>query len=229
MQVAIATITWARDEAEGVLLRRCIARLQDTGLPVVVGDAGTDPSFLEFLRDQRSLDVVVAEARGLVPQVQAAMERAGALGTPFVFYTESDKEFFFRERMQGFLERAVSGEPAVTLAARSEASLASYPPAQQYTEGFINGLCSETFGAGGDYSYGPFLMPRGLLPAVAAANPTLGWGWRHALFAAAHRNGIPIRHIVDDYPCPADQREEDAAERRHRLRQLAQNILGLID
>ena len=69
MRVAVATITWARDEAEGALLRHSIARLLDSGLPVVVSDAGTDPSFLEFLRRQASLVVVVPSARGLVPQV----------------------------------------------------------------------------------------------------------------------------------------------------------------
>jgi hypothetical protein len=34
--------------------------------------------------------------------------------------------------------------------------------------------------------------------------------------------------VTGDYPCPPDQRVEDDAERTHRLRQLGENILGLI-
>ena len=56
----------------------------------------------------------------------------------------------------------------------------------------------------------------------------LGWGWRHAVFHAAHRGGLRVEHVIDDYPCPPDQRVEDDAERTHRLRQLSDNIRGLI-
>ena len=54
------------------------------------------------------------------------------------------------------------------------------------------------------------------------------WGWRHFVFATAARAGYKIRHVVGDYPCPPDQREENDAERLHRLRQLQQNIQGLL-
>jgi hypothetical protein len=45
---------------------------------------------------------------------------------------------------------------------------------------------------------------------------------------AAHRAGLHIVHVVEDYPCPPDQRREEEAERIHRMRQLIQNILGMI-
>jgi hypothetical protein len=38
-----------------------------------------------------------------------------------------------------------------------------------------------------DYSYGPFLFNGTLLSFVEALEPTLGWGWRHCIFRAAHR------------------------------------------
>jgi hypothetical protein len=100
---------------------------------------------------------------------------------------------------------------------------------QRYTEGVINHLCGELLGAAGDYSYGPFLMNRGLLPYIANLHPRLGWGWRHFMFRAASREGLSVLHGVGDYPCPPGQRWEDEAERRHRMRQLSENILGLIE
>jgi len=36
-------------------------------------------------------------------------------------------------------------------------------------------------------------------------------------------------HIAAHHPCPADGQMEEGAERAHRLRQLRQNILGLIE
>jgi hypothetical protein len=40
---------------------------------------------------------------------------------------------------------------------------------------------------------------------------------------------LRVVQLTDDYPCPPDQRHEDDRERTHRLRQLSQNILGLIE
>ena len=48
------------------------------------------------------------------------------------------------------------------------------------------------------------------------------------MFAAAARAGYRIGHVVGDYPCPPDQREENDVERLHRVRQLQQNIHGLL-
>jgi hypothetical protein len=100
---------------------------------------------------------------------------------------------------------------------------------QRYTEGVINRLCAEMLGVAGDYSYGPFLMARALVPRVERLEGSLGWGWRHRIFLACHRERLRIVHVKGDYPCPEDQRVESDEERTHRMRQLSQNILGLIE
>ncbi len=131
--------------------------------------------------------------------------------------------------MDGFIRSAPDDDRVgVVLASRTEQSYGTYPPMQRYTEGVINHLCAELIGARGDYSYGPFLMNRALLPAIENLDRSLGWGWRHYAFVTAHRHGLRVVHIAGDYPCPPDQREEDDAERVHRMRQLSQNVLGLI-
>ena len=56
----------------------------------------------------------------------------------------------------------------------------------------------------------------------------IGWGWRHYIFAAAAQLGFRIVAIAGDYPCPVDQRQEDVGERTHRMRQLSQNVDGLV-
>jgi hypothetical protein len=71
-------------------------------------------------------------------------------------------------------------------------------------------------------------MNRTLLPALTGLPEGMGWGWRPYAFAQAARRGLRVLHLVDDHPCPTDQRAEDDDERTHRLRQLSQNILGLI-
>jgi hypothetical protein len=83
-------------------------------------------------------------------------------------------------------------------------------------------------GEHGDYSYGPFLMRTTLAPHVQTLPHDIGWGWRHYIFAVAHRRGLHLAHVVDDLPCPEDQRTEDEGERLHRLRQLGQNVNGLL-
>jgi hypothetical protein len=45
---------------------------------------------------------------------------------------------------------------------------------------------------------------------------------------AARRLGYPLHIFAADLPCPPDQREDDLGERRHRMRQLAQNLQGVL-
>jgi hypothetical protein len=92
----------------------------------------------------------------------------------------------------------------------------------------INELLARLLGTAGDYSYGPFLMPRALAAEISAVPPDLGWGWRPHLFRTAHRLEFPVRFVIDAHTCPIEQRVEHHEERMHRIRQLAQNISGLL-
>ena len=141
---------------------------------------------------------------------------------------EPDKESFFEERMRRFVERASDEVKAgVILASRSTGSFDGYPPMQRYAERVFNQLCANVTGNAGDYCYGPFLMHRTLLPHVAG-DPELGLGLAAFDVCAAARLKPRIAHVVDDHPCPADQRQEDDRDRRHRMRQLSKNIMGLL-
>jgi hypothetical protein len=70
-------------------------------------------------------------------------------------------------------------------------------------------------------------MTADLPDLLEALPPAIGWGWRPYLFVRAHRLGRAVACVVDDLLCPEDQRADDADERRHRLRQLAQNLSGV--
>lgn len=228
-EIAVATVTWARTHNEAVGLARCLAALVDVGLPVVVANRAAEPSFDRRLRSLTNVTVVAPEVPGLVGQVKASVRAATALGTRFVLYTEPDKERFFSARLRDFIERAPDGaDVGVVLAARASCAFATFPPAQRQAEAIINALMSETTGVVGDYSYGPFLMARVVAADVLRLPGHLGWGWRHATFMATYRRGFAVRHITGDYRCPADQTTETSDDRAHRLRQLSENVQGLI-
>jgi hypothetical protein len=229
-RVAVATVTWARTSDEARLLERALARLAGVGWPVAVADRPTPMRLDDRLRQQQGLHLVQPAGAGLVSQVQAAITRAAAFGRPFILYVEPDKEWFFGDPIRDFVQRAPdSAAVGVAVAARSDESFETYPATQRYAEGVINRLIGEAVLEPGDYSYGPFLMNVLLHERVAALAPHLGWGWRHATFVAAHRLGLRLVQIRGDYPCPDGQDTEDDEERRHRLRQLSQNLLGLLD
>jgi hypothetical protein len=228
-QVTVATMTWVRTPKEEALLRQALTSLAACALPVAVADRGTSRDFLHFLERSPKFSVTVPADTGLVAQIKASVRAAAVHGSRFILYTEPDKQFFFERRLAALLE-AASDRPdaSVILASRSPESLLTFPSMQRYTEGVINDLCGELIGVECDYSYGPFLFSRTLLPFVEAMEPTLGWGWRHFMFRTAHRQGHRIVPLIGDYPCPDDQRTEDDEERAHRMRQLSQNVLGLI-
>jgi hypothetical protein len=227
--VAVATITWARSASEETLLRRSLDRLARSGLHIAVADTGESATFLDYLKSAGTFSVTVPRPGGMIGQVKASFDLAARLGPDRILYTEPDKELFFSHGLEKFLQRASEHARAgVVLAARSDESYATFPPLQRYAESVINHLDATFFGTGGDYSYGPFVMHRALLETVAGLRTDLGWGWRHFVFAEAHRRGMQLVHVTGDHPCPPEQQREDDEDGRHRLRQLSQNILGLI-
>jgi hypothetical protein len=228
--VAVATLTWVRSDQEERVLRKALEALSRQRLPVAVADRGSSLEFTTFLRGLPGFTVIANVDGGLVAQVCAGMNAAARFGRPHILYTEPDKEDFFRTRLSTFLCSAPdASRNGVVIAARDASSFSTYPRLQQRAEGIINDLCAEVIGIAGDYSYGPFLMPAEMLHHVVALEAAIGWGWRHRVFLTAHREQRPVVHVAGDHPCPPDGQQEDAAERAHRLRQLSQNILGLIE
>jgi len=228
--VSIATVTLARNAAEEQLLRSTLRRLSVEGMRVAVSDGGSRREFVEFLHRLEWFTVVEPAGTGLVAQVKASVRRAAEWATPYILYTEPDKQLFFDGGLGDLIARAPSGGTVgVVLAARDDRSLATFPAFQQRTEGALNAICADIVGPRADYSYGPFLMNRALVPELDAVRDDLGWGWRPFVFATARRRGYDVVHHVGDFPCPPDQRHEDEHERIHRLRQLKQNVDGLVE
>ncbi len=227
--IAVCTITWARTDEEEATLVDALRCLAATGMPVAVADRDGRAVFTDRLCNLKGLHLCAASQQGLVGQVQASMALASTFGRRFILYVEPDKRLFFEHRLPAFLKAVPDHDRmGMTLASRTDGSFATFPPMQRYAERVINKLCAQTISRPGDYSYGPFVMPRTLLSHVATLDAGLGWGWRHAMFVAAHRAQLDVLHVADDHPCPPEQQHEDENARRHRLRQLSQNILGLV-
>ena len=228
-QVAVATITWPRSTAEEVLLGRSLQSLGEVGLPVAVADRGTSAAFSHAVRQLPGFWVTIQSRPGLVAQVKASIALAATFDTPFILYAEPDKEGFFKNRLHDFLHRAPDADDVgVVIASRSDASFKTFPPMQRCTESIANNLCELRLGYPGDFLYGPFLMTRNLLPHVASVEDRVGWGWRLSTFVAAHRARLQVVGVTDDYRCPLGQRTENDTDRMHRVRQLSENILGLV-
>ena len=227
--MAVATVTLCRDPAEVTLLRRALTALAAHGWPTFVCDGGSGHQFVRFLRTLPLVTVVEPVEAGLVGQVRASLSAAAPASDAFVLYSEPDKLDFFERHLRGFARLAEACDDAgCLLASRSISAFRSFPPTQQSTEAAINRLCGEFLGVEGDYSYGPFMLRSDLVPTVHRVSKELGWGWRHFVFAVAQRLGQRLVHAPGDFECPAPQQQEDSGERLHRLRQLAQNVNGLL-
>ena len=199
-------------------------------MPVAVADRGTSPAFSDAIRQLPGFRVTIPSEPGLVAQVKASIALAATFSKPFILYVEPDKELFFKNRLRDFVQRASAHhDVGVVLASRSDRSFETFPQVQQDTERIANHVCGRRLGSSGDFLYGPFLMTRHLLRHVASLETRLGWGWRLSTFVAAHRSGLRVLRVTDDYPCPVGQRTENDADRMHRVRQLSENLLGLVE
>ncbi len=226
--VAISTITWARNDQEEAALRKALERLAALDMPVFITDGGSRESFLEFLGRFPNFRLGDEPKRGVWPQTKTSLGAAYESGTPFILYTEPDKADFFAHALPGLLSKiAVDEQTGVLIFGRSSEGFATFPAFQQMTETTINACCAEVIGPPVDYVYGPFLLTRALVPHLETLNEGIGWGWRPYVFNIAKRLGYRVEALAGDFACPPDQRQDTPAERIYRMRQMVQNIEGL--
>ncbi len=227
--ISIVTMTWARDATEEQLLRESLRHLAGLNVPVFITDGGSGREFNDFLHGFPHFKVCEASEPGVWAQVRQSVRAAHDSAAAFILYTEPDKRDFFRSGLRRFISDAsCDTKVGVVLVSRSEASFSTFPEFQRHTESAINRCCAEVTGEHVDFTYGPFLLNRKLVPYLNFADVDLGWGWRSYAFASAHRLGYRIEHLLMDLPCPPEQRADDRPERIYRMRQLSQNIQGLI-
>lgn len=225
--IAIATISLARTNEEERVLETALDQLATLHLPVFITDGGSPESFVSHLKSKPHFTVLAA--KGLWPQARKSITAAEQSGAGFILYTEPDKLQFFAQHLPALLQSFRASEKfGVLLASRSAAGFASFPPFQQVTETTINQCCREVLGIEADYCYGPFLFHHRLIAHLDRLPESCGWGWRPFLFAMAHRLGFSVDAFVADFACPPDQREEDGKEKIYRMKQLTQNIEGLV-
>lgn len=222
----IATISWARNEEEEKVLRAALKQLAELNVPVCITDGGSTDSFLQFLKSIPHFDV--RHAKGLWPQVKLSITTAVESGAKYIFYTEPDKLQFFSDHLKQMLDAIQIEKTGVVLASRSTKGFSSFPAFQQMTETAINNCCKEIVGKEMDYCYGPFLFNSDLVPYLKLLNDNIGWGWRPFVFAVAHRLGFSVKNYEGGFTCPPDQQEDDQGERIYRMKQLTQNINGLV-
>jgi len=228
-KIVIATMSWARTAQEAQFLQEAMRCLAQVNLPVVVTDGGSGRPFVEYLRGFRHFTVLETDSPGVLAQSKRSLQGALQLGSRYILYTESDKHLFFEEGLGEFLAQAPSlSQVGVVVASRSAASFATYPASQQHTETVINQLVGQVIGQSGDFSYGPMLIHRALIPSLEFLPEDIGWGWRHYILGIAHRMGYRIAQWTGALPCPLNQRADTPAELVHRMRQLSQNLQGLV-
>jgi hypothetical protein len=227
MMPPIATISLVRNEQEEATLRSSLTALAALGVPVFIADGGSPESFLQFL--QSFPHFTVLSAKGLWPQAKTSIEAAANAGAEWVVYTEPDKQSFFENDLLHLAAKAErSGDTGIVIASRSEKAYASFPAFQQMTEQTINQCCQEVTGLAADYCYGPFLFRAALVKTLSVLPENCGWGWRPFLFASASLSGYTLQTFEGDFLCPPAQATDDATERRYRMKQMVQNIEGLL-
>jgi len=227
--VCIATITWARTADEETLLRQSLQELSKHDIPVYITDGGSNAGFINFIKGLPNMHLVQANEKGLWAQAKNSLHAARSHGSPFILYSEPDKLNFFQYHLQAFIASSqLNEDDGVRLASRSAKGFATFPSFQQMTETTINHCCAEATGHPLDFTYGPFIMNSRLVQYCDQLPADIGWGWRPFVFVMAHRMGLSISDYMQDFFCPPDQQEDDATERLYRMKQLEQNIRGIV-
>jgi hypothetical protein len=227
--LSIATMTWARDPDEENLLRKSLKQLATFQLPVFITDGGSNAGFIHFMKSFPNFFVLEASAKGVWAQVKNSLKIAHDSGSAFILYTEPDKYDFFLNGLPQMLDEPfLSDASGVLMACRSAAGFATFPAFQQMTETTINNCCAEIIRDNLDYTYGPFILNRQLVPYLNFVETDIGWGWRLFTFCVAKQLGYKVEAYMEEFSCPVEQRQDSARERIYRMRQMEQSIQGVV-
>jgi hypothetical protein len=228
--VAMPTLSRSADEAHWLM--ESITALARHGFPIVAADGGSHPELLEFFKTIPNLIVLhfqKDEPKSLVKQIQKALDRAADLRPDYILYTEPDKKCFFENHLGSLVEELWNHNPdGMLIPARSARSFLTFPETQFFLESRCNEVISHLLGKKMDYLYGPFFLKPSMVSWVSGLADDFGWGWRVYLAARALRSGKEMMEVEGDFECPVSQRvENDLKNRRYRLDQMRQNLLGL--
>ncbi|WP_026462842.1 hypothetical protein [Adhaeribacter aquaticus] len=227
--IVIATISWARNESEEKLLREALTELAKLSFQVFITDGGSSTEFLQFIKSLPHFTLLKPDEKGLWAQAKKSLQAAQNTKSQFILYSEPDKLSFFKEFLSNFISDSPSHEKlGIVLASRTTTGFTSFPDFQQKTETAINECCAEILKQKIDYTYGPFILNKNLVPYLTQVKEDIGWGWRPLTFGLAHRLGCQINYQAKDFTCPLDQQEDTKTERIYRMKQLTQNIQGLL-
>jgi hypothetical protein len=228
-KLSIATITWARNEDEVSLLQSSLTQLSEFNVPIFVTDAGSTMNFTEFLLDCKNINLHPEPVKGVWPQTNVSLTAAYRSGSEFVLYTEPDKLQFFSTHLQSLINRIeVKNKTGVVLYSRTTNAFNSFPAFQQMTETAINNCCAELLGNNTDYTYGLFILRREIIPVLSQLPENIGWGWRPFAFNLCKRLRYDVECMEGDFFCPHEQTEDHPQERVYRMKQLKENIEGLV-
>ncbi|HEX8547193.1 MAG TPA: hypothetical protein VF691_09545 [Cytophagaceae bacterium] len=227
-ELAIATMSLARDTQEEELLRKSLKSLSNLNIPIFLTDGGSNEHFLEYVKNLPNITLLKPK-QGLWNQTLSSLTAAFESNSKFILYTEPDKSDFFEQSVPTLIaELLIEEKTGIVMAARSKKGFGSFPAFQQMTETTINNCCKELIELETDYVYGPFFINRSVVPYLKALDAGIGWGWRPYAFHIAKRLGYNVSAYTGDFLCPEGQREDSTKERIYRMKQMNQNIEGLI-
>jgi hypothetical protein len=225
---AIATMTRARNQNEADLLYIALSSLTRLGVPIFITDDPT--SVPEFTQAMKELPNVRLQRGGhsLAQRIKWSLRRAMRVAE-FVIYTEPDKKEFFENGIEALLRQTECNEAALTIAARDESSLATFPEGQRWTEASFAELANRFLGPVPDLLYGPLAFhTRSVGDLIEQAPEDVGWGWRTYVVARCAIAKLKIASYSTYFPCPHQQSGEDEnSDRVYRLQQLIESIRGL--
>ena len=229
-----STVTLARSPAEEEHILNSIRVISTFQIPIIILDGGSREEFLNKLKSIPNVFCMVKKKEGYFGQIKECLLQASKRGYPFIIYTESNKLDFFKQSLKEFInqsQKIIHSDPktGVILASRDKNSLATFPPLQRMTEIMMNQLLSYFLQDDNqiDYTYGPRIINREVLPYLFNVKEDLGWGWISFILLVSKKLGKPIRSILVETPCPKEERIENASEEIIRLKKFQDNIFAI--
>jgi hypothetical protein len=217
--VVVATTTFSKTyDLRARLAVKLAKACTEHDYPVVVVDGGSDPEFLNDLRDGEAIIYHEAPPGGMGPGRRQAMAMAGEFTQALfglaglVFWTEPEKYTIVPEIQKIYEELMLSG---ADIAIPDRGSLSTYPRAQQIAENLGNKVFREMTNHALDMWSGPRLVNLAALQYFMEYEGEYGDKW-DAIFVPVIRaiaGGLEVVSVLIDYVHPPEQTlAEDTVE-----------------
>jgi hypothetical protein len=189
--VAIATVSWIRNDEERDVVLETFSNLSQLNLPIITVDSGSSEEDQKKIASIKNV-LFFKSKEGITKRLVFSQQEA-AKHADYIFYLQSDKKDFAKNDVPKMIDYYVKQqEKGLLIPSRTKESFATYPSYQQKHEEFLNWFIGDYVKIEEDYYAGPKIYPATVTKYLHEIKGEQWWGIEAFIYVLAKKLNLPF-------------------------------------